>query len=112
MAAQGYRWEPDTGLYAVDGDRVVGVLDTPRPGDAIEQRLALARRMLAEAETARQNRRRPAAMLDAMARGFAAQRLDRVPDEPVTLTRDEVLGWIDGPGLDVILGFVLSRRSR
>lgn len=112
MAVHGYRWEPDAGLYAVHDGRVVGVLDTPRPADPDEQRLALARRMLIEAEHHRLPRGRPSAMLEAMARGFAGQRLAHVPDEPLTVTVDDVLGWVDGPGLDVILAFVLSRRGR
>jgi hypothetical protein len=112
MAVHGYRWEPDAGLYAVEDDRVVGVLDAPIVGDPLEQRLALARRLLAEAEASRLPRRRPPAMLDAMAEGFAEQRLGATPHEPLTLTVEDVLGWIDGPGLDVILAFVLSRRAR
>jgi hypothetical protein len=112
VAVHGYRWEPDAGLYAVHGDRVVGVLETPRSGDPLEQRLALARRLLVEAEASRLARGRPAEMLDAMAQGFARQRLADAPHEPLTLTVDEVLAWIDGPGLDVILEFVLSRRGR
>ena len=43
---------------------------------------------------------------------FAAQRLGEVPQEPLTLTVDDILAWIDGPGLDVILAFVLRRRGR
>jgi hypothetical protein len=108
----GYRWEPDGGLYAVDGDRVVGVLETPLRGDEAEQRLALARRLLADAESRRLVRDRPRGMLDALAAGFAAQRLARAPREPLSFTVDEILQWIDGPGLDVILGFVLSRRAQ
>jgi hypothetical protein len=108
----GYRWEPDAGLYAVEDDRVVAVLDTAARRDAHEQRLMLARRLLVEAEAARLRRPRPPAMLQAMAEGFAAQRLGQIPQEPLTLAADDILAWIDGPGLDVILAFVLSRRGR
>ena len=107
----GYRWEPDAGLYAVEDDRVVAVLDTAARRDADEQRLILARRLLVEAEATRLPRPRPTAMLQALAEGFAAQRLGQVPQEPVTLTVDDILAWIDGPGMDVILAFVLSRRG-
>jgi hypothetical protein len=112
VAKHGYRWEPDAGLYAVEDDRVVGVLETPPAGDPLQQRLALARRLLVEAEASRLNRRRPPRMLDAMAEGFAHQRLAATPHEPLTLTVEDVLDWIDGPGLEVILAFVLSRRAR
>jgi hypothetical protein len=108
----GYRWEPDVGLYAVEDDRVVAVLDTVSRRDAREQRLMLARRLLVEAEAARLRRPRPPAMLQAMAEGFAAQRLAQIPHEPLTLAADDIRAWIDGPGLDVILAFVLSRRGR
>ncbi|MEA2294703.1 MAG: hypothetical protein QOE86_2342 [Solirubrobacteraceae bacterium] len=112
VGVHGYRWEPDAGLYAVDDDRVVGVLDTPGAADAAEQRLKIARRLLVEAEASRAARRRPPAMLDAMAEGFAQQRLAAVPQEPLTIPAADIIAWIDGPGLDVILGFVLSRRGR
>jgi len=108
----GYRWEPDAGLYAVEGESVVGVLDTPCAGEPAEQRHALARRLLTEAEAARLPRGRPEAMLDAMAAGFADQRLAAAPNAPLHVTVDDVLAWIDGPGLEVILAFVLSRRGR
>jgi hypothetical protein len=32
----GYRWEPDAGLYAVEDDRVVAVLDTAARRNAHE----------------------------------------------------------------------------
>ena len=110
----GYRWEPGVGLYAVDRDRVVGVLEIPGPGGLERQRLAVARRMLREAEASRHGRRRPPAMLDRMAAAFAADRLGgpaaRDAQAPVTLSVEEVLAWVDGPGLDVILDFVLTHR--
>jgi hypothetical protein len=112
VAAHGYRWQPEAGLFAIDGDRVVGVLASIGSGDPVEQRVALAERVLIAAESGRMVRTRPAAMLETMARAFAEEHLGEAPDEPVQVSVSEVLDWIDGPGLDVILGFVRTRRER
>ena len=110
MAKKGYRWEPEAGLYELDGDRVVGVVDVPAPGTLERRTIAAARRILTDAEASRHGRRRPPAMLEAMATVFARDRLTAADAEPVTVTLEQVLAWVDGPGLDVILDFVLSHR--
>jgi hypothetical protein len=110
VAKKAYRWEPEAGLYEIDGERVVGVIDVPAPGSEERRRVAAACRILTDAEASRHGRRRPPAMLEAMAAAFARDRLSGSDAAPVTVTLEQVLAWVDGPGLDVILDFVLSRR--
>jgi hypothetical protein len=63
-----------------------------------EARNDLAARVLRAAEAARLSKPRPEPIARALAMAFADQMV-----APDSLSTDEVLDWIDGPGLDVIL---------
>jgi hypothetical protein len=81
----------------------------PEPGGAVtvaplpveradEARRELAGRVLRAAEAPRLVKPRPEPIARALAAAFAEQVV-----APDSLTVDEVLEWVDGPGLDVIL---------
>lgn len=59
-----------------------------------------ARAILSDAESERLQKPRPPQIATAIAAAFAE---DRLRSETVEITREEVLAWIDGPGLAVIL---------
>jgi hypothetical protein len=93
-----YQWEPGGGLFAVqDGDRRERL-----SGDEAAFEEAVAR-MLADAEAHRLPKPRPARMLAAMATALAAD----LPAAGFERARADVLRWVDGPGLDVILDVCL-----
>lgn len=93
-----YHWEPGGGLFAVqDGDRRERLSDDQ---SAFEAAVA---RMLSDAEAPRLPKPRPARMLAAMATALAAD----LPADGFERARADVLRWVDGPGLDVILDVCL-----
>ena len=102
MGGRGYRRTADgrVELVADDSARELG----PAHADAREKALAVLR----EAERARLGKGRPEMIAQALADAYRAVLQDWRPGE--VIHERDVLAWIDGPGLDVILETCMAPR--
>ena len=97
-----YSWIPGFGLQIRVGEAVA--IAFCRSDQTIdERRRVLAAGILGHSEAERLHRPRSPKVAAALAGVFARDCLQAFPFEPFEISGQEVLDWIDGPGIQIIL---------